>query len=281
VTTVRSDWPAIWAADAFRIAAPRTPIGGRAGERLGSGTGSSLEFQDYRHYEPGDDLRHVDWAAYARSDVLNIRLYREEVAPRIDLVFDVSRSMVVTEEKARAYGDLAGLLACACVRTGADVRLVTSPTGEPRPLKRPEDVERVLVCDAASSAIEATYLPLRRRSLRVVVSDFLFPHDGDALATRLARDGSWLALVQLTLREEAEPEVAGAARLIDAEGHGEFDLVLDDRAVRDYRTRFSRLRAGLSSGARRIGARFAYVAAGPPVRDVGRALTAAGVLDAA
>ena len=80
------DWAAVRAAAAFRLAMPRTPVGGRVGERLGSGTGSSLEFQDYRPYVPGDDLRHVDWAAYARSELLAVRLYREEVAPRIDLV---------------------------------------------------------------------------------------------------------------------------------------------------------------------------------------------------
>jgi uncharacterized protein (DUF58 family) len=280
VTAIQADWPAIRAADAFRIATPRTPIGGRAGERLGSGTGSSLEFQDYRHYAPGDDLRHVDWAAYARSDVLNIRLYREEVAPRLDLVFDTSRSMVVTDDKARAYGALAGLLACACARTGADVRIITSPAGAPRPMTRPEDIEPLLVCDAATSAIESVHLPLRRQSLRVVVSDFLFPHDADGLANRLARDGAWLALVQLTLRDEAEPDVTSGTHLIDVEGNGEFDMVLDDRAIRDYRARFSRLRSGLSTGARRIGARFAYVPAERSIRDMGRALTAAGVLEA-
>ena len=67
------DWGAVRAA-AFRLTMPRTPIGGRIGERLGSGTGSSLEFQDYRPYAPGDDLRHVDWAAYARSELLAVRL---------------------------------------------------------------------------------------------------------------------------------------------------------------------------------------------------------------
>ena len=175
--------------------------------------------------------------------------------------------------------ELAGLLACACARTGADVRIVTS-AAEARPLARPEDVEAALVCEAHTSALEAVHLPLRRRSLRVVVSDFLFPHDPDALANRLARDGAWLALVQLTLREEAEPEIEGGRRLIDVEGHGEFDLVVDDRAVREYRARFSRLRSGLSTGARRIGARFAYLPADRSVRDMGRALTAAGVLEA-
>src|SRR2546425_3232028 len=117
----RIDWPAVQAvAAAFRLAMPRAPIGGRLGERLGSGTGSSLEFQDYRQYAPGDDLRHVDWAAYARSDVLTVRLYREEVAPRIDLVLDVSRSMAVTDQKLRAYSELCALLACASASTEAD-----------------------------------------------------------------------------------------------------------------------------------------------------------------
>jgi uncharacterized protein (DUF58 family) len=280
LTAIRIDWPAVHAAAAFRLATPRTPIGGRLGDHLGAGTGSSLEFQDYRHYAPGDDLRHVDWAAYARSEVLTVRLYREEVAPRLDLVLDVSRSMVVTVEKARAYGELVGLLACACAGAGADARVLTSSAVEPQPLVRPEDVERFLDCDAASSALEAPHLPVRRRSLRLVVSDFLFPHDADALIGRLARDGSWLALVQLTLPDEAEPSEEGGRRLIDVEGGGELDMVLDGEAVRDYRGRFNRLRSGLSVAARRRGARFAYVAAGAPVREVARALAAAGVLEA-
>ena len=96
---IHFDWPEVQrVAAAFRLAMPRSPVGGRLGERLGSGTGSSLEFQDYRQYTLGDDLRHVDWSAYARSEVLAVRLYREEVAPRIDLVLDVSRSMTVTED---------------------------------------------------------------------------------------------------------------------------------------------------------------------------------------
>src|SRR5687768_10051569 len=105
---------------------PRTPLRGRAGERLGAGTGASLEFQDYRTYEPGDDLRHVDWAAYARSELLTVRLYREEVAPRIDLAIDVSRSMAITEAKQRAFSELSALLACACASTVADSRVITS-----------------------------------------------------------------------------------------------------------------------------------------------------------
>ena len=275
------DWTAVRAAAAFRLTLPRTPLGGRIGERLGAETGSSLEFQDYRPYAPGDDLRHVDWAAYARSELLAVRLYREEVAPRIDLVLDISRSMAVTEQKLRAYGELAGVLACACASTIADSRIITTSAVPPQPLHVPEDIERFLACDARLSALEEAHLPFRRRSLRVVVSDFLFPHDADALVSRLARDSALLALVQLTLREEAEPVAEDGCRLVDVEGRGELDLVIDEAAVRDYRARFNRLRLGLSGAARRVGARFAHVIAGTPVRDVARGLAAAGVLEAA
>jgi uncharacterized protein (DUF58 family) len=280
VSTPSIDWTAVRAAAAFHLALPRTPIGGRIGERLGSGTGSSLEFQDYRPYAPGDDLRHVDWAAYARSESLAVRLYREEVAPRIDLVFDVSRSMAVTEQKLRAYGELAGLLACACASTVADSRVVTRAAARPHPLIVPEDIERVLSCDAGVSALEEPHLPFRRRSLRVAVSDFLFPHDADGIVSRLARDSAMLAIVQLTLRDEAEPTVEGARRLVDVEGHGELDLMIDETAVQEYRARFGRLRLGLSRAARRTGARFAHIVAGSSIREVARALAGAGILEA-
>lgn len=275
------DWAAVRAAAAFRLAMPRTPLGGRVGERLGSGTGSSLEFQEHRAYAPGDDLRHVDWAAYARSELLAVRLYREEVAPRIDLVLDHSRSMAVTPGKLRAYGELAGLLACACAHTVAESRVITTAGVEPRRLQRPEDIESVLACDAERGALEEPHLPLRRRSLRIVVSDFLFPHDADALVSRLARDGASLAIVQLTLREEAEPAVDTGRRLVDVEGRGTLDVVIDDAAVRAYRARFNRLRLGLSTAARRAGARFAYIAADLPAREIARQLLSAGVLEAA
>ena len=275
------DWASVRAAAAFRLALPRTPVGGRVGERIGAGTGSSLEFQEYRPYVNGDDLRHVDWAAYARSELLAVRLYREEVSPRIDIVIDTSRSMAVSEQKMRAYGELAGLLACACASTVADTRVIAAAGAEAQPLRRPEDIERALTCDGHRSALEHGHLPLRRRSLRVVISDFLFPHDADALVSRVARDAAWLAVVQLTLRQEADPIVEGGRRLIDVEGHGELDLVIDEQAVADYRARFNRLRVGLSTASRRVGARYAHVVAGPPIRDVARGLATAGVLEAA
>jgi hypothetical protein len=87
--------------------------------------------------------------------------------------------------------------------------------------------------------------------------------------------------VELSLPEEAEPAVEGGRRLVDVEGRGEVELVIDAAATAEYRARFNRLRLGLSTAARRAGARFAYVAAGTPIREVARGLAAAGVLEPA
>jgi uncharacterized protein (DUF58 family) len=273
------DWAAVEAAASWRLVVPRTPLSGRVGERLGAGTGSSLEFQDHRPYAPGDDLRHVDWRAYARSDVLSVRLYREEIAPRVDLVIDRSRSMTATAAKHQAYGELVALLASAATSMSADTRLVTGAAVPAVPLHRAADVERFLDCDESSGAVEEPRLRLRRQSMRVAVSDFLFPHDPDLVVGRLARDGASLAIVQLTTRDEAEPEIEGGRRLVDVEGRGELDVTIDARTVAEYRARFSRLRQGLSRAARRAGAAFVHVTAGMPPRQVARALADAGVLE--
>ena len=137
----------------------------------------------------------------------------------------------------------------------------------------------MLVCEAELSALELPHLPLRKASVRVVISDFLFPHDSDVLVRRLARDGASLALIQMPLRDEAEPDIEGAQRLIDVEGHGQLDVVIDANTVHEYRARFGRLRLALSQAARRTGASFSYLTAGTALRDMARHLAATGVLE--
>ena len=95
----------------------RTPAG-TVGEKLGAQVGSSIEFMDFREYAPGDDLRRIDWAAYARSDRLMVRLYREEVTPHVDFLIDRSASMdLPNTPKAQATLGMAALLSGAAENT--------------------------------------------------------------------------------------------------------------------------------------------------------------------
>lgn len=63
------------------------------GERRSPKRGQSVEFADYRTYTPGDDLRRVDWNAYARMERLFIKLFQEEEDLTVHILLDASKSM--------------------------------------------------------------------------------------------------------------------------------------------------------------------------------------------
>jgi len=55
--------------------------------------GSSVEFKEYRDYQPGDELKLIDWKVYARTDRLHVRLREEETNMTVYLLLDKSASM--------------------------------------------------------------------------------------------------------------------------------------------------------------------------------------------
>src|ERR1700675_1188458 len=55
--------------------------------------GFSQEFAEYRSYSPGDDLRHVDWNVFARTEKCFLKRYRGETNTQLLLLLDTSASM--------------------------------------------------------------------------------------------------------------------------------------------------------------------------------------------
>src|SRR5207253_4691854 len=87
--------------------------------------GMSVEFADYREYTPGDDLKRLDWRAFARSNRYYIKRYEEETNFRATLLLDASASMRYGRAAARGEGGftkfdyaatLAASLAVLCVK---------------------------------------------------------------------------------------------------------------------------------------------------------------------
>src|SRR5438477_12249984 len=62
------------------------------GERRSPKRGQSVEFADYRNYTHGDDVRRVDWNAYARMERLFMKLYQDEEVLNVHVLVDDSRS---------------------------------------------------------------------------------------------------------------------------------------------------------------------------------------------
>jgi uncharacterized protein (DUF58 family) len=250
-------------AQRFRLALDRVPPRGLAGERLGRASGSSLEFQDRRPYQPGDDVRHVDWRALARTDQLVVRLWREEVLARVEILVDTSRSMAIDERKAQLAVDLAALLANCAREDGAQVVLVALGSA-PRPVSLDELARDGLELDDRTpfdAALRAAGSLQRQGAVCVVLGDFLFPHDPRALVRGLATRAGALAFVQVLAAGESAPRAGVAQRLVDCESEEMLDLVLDSPTVARYRARLQNLVDGLESECRRARAHFASLVA--------------------
>ena len=258
----------------YRLGAPARPLAGRAGDRIGRGTGASLEFMDFRDYVPGDDLRHVDWRSYARTEQYKVRLFREEVSPAAELIADLSPSMAVTEGKERALRDLVEAFALWIARGGGHPRRLAAGGG------RFEDGEVVPI----GAGVAATLLPLeplRPRSVRVLISDFLVEHDSGPDLRRLASGAAELVVVQLLDPWELQPSLDGPTALLDCEDGSRLDVDAAPRIVAGYRERLARLGASLEGAARAAGARFARVTAGAPERMFADHLLPQGLVEPA
>lgn len=90
--------------------------------------GFSVEFTDYRHYIRGDDMRHVDWKLYGRSDKMYIKQYEDETNVRCYILLDSSASMAYASSSMSKleYGrTLASALAYFIMRQRDAVGLIT------------------------------------------------------------------------------------------------------------------------------------------------------------
>lgn len=81
----------------LRLVARMIVEGFLAGEHLDRRPGAGTEFSQYRSYQPGDDLRHVDWRAYGRSDRFYVRESEVERDITVRLVLDATASMAHTD----------------------------------------------------------------------------------------------------------------------------------------------------------------------------------------
>src|SRR5277367_1280553 len=77
----------------LRIKTRREYAGSGKGGHLSPRRGTSLEFNDFRHYGLGDDVRYIDWGLYCRTDKLYIKLFKEEEGLLSYIFLDASASM--------------------------------------------------------------------------------------------------------------------------------------------------------------------------------------------
>jgi uncharacterized protein (DUF58 family) len=215
--------------------------------------GFSVEFAEHRMYQPGDDLRYIDWRMYGRSDRYYIKQFEEETNLRGYLLLDASGSMSWTSAEGTLppklwYAkQLAASLALMLVRQGDAVGLLTFDSAirshiVPRGGRRHwHELLRTLTPLTAAgttdpgSALRDLAARLRRRGLVILISDLLVDPDATRLALRYLRHrGHEVLVFHLLDPGERELPGVGEVRFIDPETDEELPVSAAD-VRREYR----------------------------------------------
>jgi uncharacterized protein (DUF58 family) len=201
-----------------------------SGAYHGARPGVGLTFAELRAYEPGDDVRHLDWNVTARQGKPFVRRFVEERALTLWLVLDVSASMRFGSEgrtKADRAAQAAALLATAAIHNGDRVGLLMVsdrievelvPAGGIRHLSQ---IVRALVATPTTSLKTQLGIGLSRvrrsarRAMIVVLSDF-GSDEPIGLWRRAARRHDTIAIRVVNPLEERLPD-AGLLALEEAE----------------------------------------------------------------
>ena len=219
----------------LRINASRRFTNKSRGEHLIGRGGSSTEFSDFRDYSPGDDVRFVDWNAFARLNRPYIKLFEQEEEMQVAILLDASQSMLFegkllrAKQLAAAFGVM-GLLGNERVSVTAffaqGVQRLRPCTGRASMAKLFAFLERVEGGGEAwlQDGIEAFLTRHVGKGIVILLSDFLTFGDMRASLNRLYSAGLETFAVQILGPTEVEPELTGDLRLIDSESTAILDI---------------------------------------------------------
>lgn len=187
--------------------------------------GFSVEFAEHRGYQPGDDLRYIDWKVLARSDRWMMKLNNEDTNLRATIVLDVSKSMYWTGSPARitkaAYAErlaatIALLLlrqrdAVGLIRFDDQVRTVIRPRARNihwhRIVAALDDPGAGLGSDAPGGLIRAASM-ITRPGMVILISDLLMdPMEVADTLKGLAAVGHHLTVLQIMDPAERDLDV--------------------------------------------------------------------------
>ncbi|HEX8648184.1 MAG TPA: DUF58 domain-containing protein [Thermoleophilaceae bacterium] len=233
-----------------------TPVAQRVsgalpGDRRAAGLGLGTELAQLRPYEPGDDVRHIDAAATARTGEPYVRLHVPERTLTTWLVVDVSPSMAfgtATRLKSDVAEGVAIVMARLAVRRAGRVAMLTFGAGDAR-LQRPRASKPGVM--AVRQALEGGVTPdglgdphslaralnhIRKVAVQpglvVLVSDFRDQEDWERPLGALAMRHSMVAVEIRDPREGSVPAV-GRLALVDPETGERVEVDTSRRVVRE------------------------------------------------
>ncbi|MDQ0429129.1 uncharacterized protein (DUF58 family) [Planomicrobium stackebrandtii] len=268
--------PADWGSRLSRYAiGTKTKIRGHhKGSHRSMRFGSSLDFSDFREYHPGDDVRHIDWNVYARTERVYIKRFLDEQEMRIHLLIDSSKSMDSKWLFAKQLAFSLGLLVL-----GSDDRLtVSAGQKEVVPFrKKGKSAKKLLEHFIASMpdpqtlsfVKQASFHAAKDSTVLFIVSDGLEPLEDWQLffkqAPAYAHD---IRFIHISTEEERSPSYKGDLRFIDEETQQVLNVTVTEQALRSYQKQSELHAKGLESLCRTYGIAYLPVHAEDGIEQV-------------
>ncbi|HEY3826028.1 MAG TPA: DUF58 domain-containing protein [Bryobacteraceae bacterium] len=213
--------------------------------------GFSQEFAEYAAYNPGDDLRNVDWNVYARSEKLYLKRYRGETNSYLTILLDASNSMQFGSHRVNKM-DYARYLAASlfylAIHEQRDAAGLITFDDEIRNYVRPStrqgQLHRLLAGLEQAEAHARTDFDkpmryflefLKRRGIVLIVSDFWESPESIVKAIEPLRyHGNEVVLFHVLDPEDVRPKMNGPSILVDLETQTEME-VTPDYGKKEYR----------------------------------------------
>ncbi len=234
------------------------------GMHLSPKRGSSLEFNDYRHYSPGDDFRYIDWGLYGRSDKLYIKLFQEEEDLLTYIFVDASASMGYPPADHKFEAAMVTALALAYVALSSGDRVMLRVLGGAGVSVNPSFVTgRHRIVELArrltglrsagqfdfATALAHELLAIRRAGKVFIVSDFLMLLNsitrGLGMFTAASMD---LTAVQILGGRELNGQgLDGDVEVVDSESGERLRVSIGERERTQYRDTMLRLTREIKS----------------------------------
>ena len=248
-------------------------LGGFGGRRGGPGRTGGFEFADYRRYTPGDDVRQIDWAVYARLHELHVRTPPQESRLALSLLLDASASMEFGEPSKLRYAQrLAALLGTlALMRTDTvqvhtlyDGDAVTGGLHDTGGMLGPLVHELAEIPSGRTTDLASSVRRARDQGadteMAVLISDALTSRDQLREALReLARDARSPVLLHVVDATDATAGPSGPAALIDGETGQRLELDVTEDTQVQYIERYAELREEIEHSCRAAGVRYVEV----------------------
>jgi uncharacterized protein (DUF58 family) len=204
--------------------------------------GFSQEFAEYRAYTPGDDLRHVDWNLFARTERCYLKRYRGETNSQLTILLDASNSMQYTSgplskmDYARFIAATLFYLAIQNQRDAAGLIVFDDEIREYiRPSTRPGQLARLFAgLEQAipragtdfTKPLQHFQTSLHRRGIAILISDFYENPETIVRAIAPMRfRGNEVILFHILDPQEIEPIMKGSAVLVDLETENRIEVV--------------------------------------------------------